>query len=277
MARRITRPMALPITWVIAPLGVSAHAMTFVAFATAVASTAAFACGTTWSWLIGAGLLQAWYLLDHVDGQLARYTQRETLDGAALDYLMHHWVNVLLPLGLGWGLFRQSSSGWWMLAGVVAGFGLLTLGLRHDVRHKSFNKRLKRVRGELRVIGGGGKPSPQPRIPRSWKRLSLWAGRKACEVHVLMNLLTLGAIVSLTVGDPQLVAGKVLLAMLAGLSSVLAFTDLARGLRAESAEQEFAAWYRPPDDQTLTLQDGWWDVIDCDSTRPEPRSGTTSS
>lgn len=278
MARRIARPLALRITWVLAPIGISAHAMTFISLGVAIAAALVLALGSVWSILAGALLLQLWYLLDHVDGQLARFAQKETLDGAALDYLMHHLVNLMIPLGLGWGLYRQSSVAWWMLAGVASGMSLLAIGLVHDVRYKAITKRLKRVRGELRVIGGGGaKPAAQPPIPREPKRLAMWLARKLCEVHVVMNLLTLVGLVALLFADELLLGGKLLLGGLAVLSLLLAGFELTRGLARASAEREFSAWYAPPADSTLIFEDGWWKVVSCCDKQAGERPTASSS
>ena len=131
--------------------------MTFVAWAVPLLLAAfALGCGGNLGWLAGAGLLQLWYLLDHVDGQVARYRDRESLDGVQLDYLMHHTVDILIPCGLGYGLFQESNARGWLLAGMTWGLGALLLGLEHDARAKAFIQRLKRLEGELRVIGGGG-------------------------------------------------------------------------------------------------------------------------
>lgn len=123
-ARRVSRPLALHVTWILLPTGISAHAVTFVAWTCTVAAAVAFGCGGNIGWLAGAGLLQLWYLLDHVDGQIARYRERESLDGVQLDYLMHHTVDILIPCGLGFGLFQANDSRGWLVAG-------LTLGHRH--------------------------------------------------------------------------------------------------------------------------------------------------
>ncbi|MBN2295071.1 MAG: hypothetical protein JXM70_21765, partial [Pirellulales bacterium] len=71
MARRLSRPTALRVTWLIVPWGISANAATLLAWAVGMASAAAFAMGSPGWWLLAAALLQLWYLLDHVDGQLA--------------------------------------------------------------------------------------------------------------------------------------------------------------------------------------------------------------
>jgi hypothetical protein len=167
MARRISRPMALRVTRVVAPWGVSANAATLAAWGCGVAAAAAFGGGTVWGWLIGAVLLQAWYLLDHVDGQLARLRGTASLDGVQLDYLMHHTVNLLVPLGVGFGLFAREAEPLWLVGGLIWGGSLLLVTLQHDARYKAFTRRLKRVRGPLLVHGGGGgRPIPQPPVPR---------------------------------------------------------------------------------------------------------------
>lgn len=203
MARRISRPAALRITRCIAPWAVSANAATLVAWACGAAAAAALAWGTLGGWLLGAGLLQLWYLLDHVDGQLARLRGTASLDGVQLDYLMHHTINLLVPLGIGLGLFARSAEPLWLLGGLVWGLALLLITLRHDARYKAFVRRLKRVRGQLHVCGGGGgRPEVQPPVPRHPLRLAAWTARKACETHVITNLLGVLALANSWQGMP---------------------------------------------------------------------------
>lgn len=261
MARRITRPLALRVTRVVLPLGIGAHALTLAALVTALGSAAACASGSPAGLLVGTALLQLWYLLDHVDGQVARFRRTESLDGAALDYLMHHLVNVTLPFGIGWGLFVARTDPAWLLAGFACGVGLLVLGLQHDVRYKAFIKRLKRVRGPLVVRGGGGaRPATAAPAPRRVIRMSAWLIRKACEIHVVMNLLALVALATWLSGDRRLLlAGGWLLATLLG-AAVCVAADIVRHLRRGAAEREFAAWYAPPPGHDLVWDGGWWHV-----------------
>lgn len=265
MARRVARPLALRITRLVIPLGVSAHFMTLTAWAVGLAAAVVFGSGTPLAWLIAAGLLQLWYLLDHVDGQLARYHGQESLDGAALDYLMHHTINLLLPLGLGWGAAQRTGVQGWILVGMACGAALLLIGLVHDARYKAIFKRLKRLEGELLVSGGaGGRPAPQPPAPRNPLRLAAWLARKACEIHVVMNVLTLLAVVQLTVGDLALVFGRGYLLGLTCCAAIVAAVGILRGLKRESAEREFAAWFTPPPGCTLEVADGRWRVVPLD-------------
>ncbi|MHB1038115.1 MAG: CDP-alcohol phosphatidyltransferase family protein [Pirellulales bacterium] len=261
MARRVSRPLALRITWVLAPWGISAHAATLAAWACGLGAATALGWGNALGWLLCSVLLQVWYLLDHVDGQLARLRGTESLDGVQLDYLMHHTINLLVPLGAGFGLFCRQLEPLWFLAGLIWGLALLMIGLMHDTRYKAFVQRLKRLRGRLEVVGGAAsRPSPSPPMPRHPGRLAAWALHKACEMHVVMNGLTLVALGQVMLGDTQLVAGQLYLAAMGSAAALVAGLSVWRSARQQRAEQEFALWYRIPEGCTLVLEDGWWKV-----------------
>ena len=199
--------------------------------------------------------------MDHVDGQLARLRGTASLDGVQLDYLMHHTINLLVPLGVGYGLAARLTQPGWLLAGVAWGVGLLLLGLQDDARYKAFILRLKRLRGQLVVEGGGGyQPLPQPPIPRRPLRLVRWLAHKGCETHVMMNVLLLLAAAAWFGSDTRLVAGRIYLAAMAGLAPLLAGWTVARSQRGGAVEAEFARWFHVPAGYAMVYDDGWWIV-----------------
>lgn len=256
-ARHVSRPMALPVTWVLLPTGISAHAVTLITWATGMAAAGSFACGGSAGWLVGAALLELWYLLDHVDGQIARCRGCETLDGVALDYLMHHAVHVAVPCGIGLGLSSGASSAW-AGVGMAWGLALLVIGLEHDVRAKAFLQRLKRLDGTLDAIGGGGgRPAPAPAIPRGWLPRLRWLARKSCEMHIVMNVLAAVALAT-WLCEGLAPARSSMAALLALAAVTVAAVQVGRNLRHETAERDFAAWFRPPAGTTLVYQDGMW-------------------
>ncbi|MGE0608842.1 MAG: CDP-alcohol phosphatidyltransferase family protein [Pirellulales bacterium] len=262
LARRVARPAALRVTWLIAPWGISAHAATLAAWGIGLCACAAFAQGTIAGWLMGSVLLPLWYLLDHVDGQLARLRGQASLDGVQLDYLMHHTLNLLLPVGLGWGLAALHVEPLWLLAGGACGLCLLLAGLLHDTRYKAFVQRLKLVRGELRLLGGGGgRPTPPMPPPRTASRLAMWLTRKACEPHVMLAVLVPLSVAQGIMGDTTLLAGRCYLLLMTLLAALLAGITLIRSVQHQAAEQEFAAWFQPPPGCELHYADGWWHVV----------------
>lgn len=261
MARRISRPVALRITWVIASWGISANMATCAAWASAVAAFMALAWGTVDGWLAAAALLQIWYLLDHVDGQLARFHGTASLDGVQLDYLMHHTVNLLVPIGIGAGLFAQTAQPLWLLGGLAWGMSLLLLALQHDTRYKAFIKRLKRLKGELNVVGGGGgRPQPQPPLPPQPQRRAAWLARKACETHVIINLILLIALCQWALLDTRLLVARGYLAIMAPLGIAVAGWSIFRSQMRQTAEREFAEWFQVAPGSDLVFSNGWWIV-----------------
>ncbi len=261
MARRVSRPAALRITWIVAPWGVSANMATLAAWACGLAAAAVLAWGTVAGWLLAAGLLQLWYLLDHVDGQLARLRGTASLDGVQLDYLMHHTVNLLIPLGAGFGLFVRTAEPLWLLAGTAWGVSLLLIPLQHDAQYKAFIERLKRLEGRLEVVGGGGgRPEPQPPRPREAPRLAAWVARKTCESHVVMNLITAVAIGQWLLGDSSLATARVYLTLATATGLAVTVWTIARSQRRHAVEAEFAQWYRVPQGRELVFVDGRWVV-----------------
>ncbi len=276
MARRVSRPAALRIVWVIAPWGVSANLATLSAWGCGIAAAAALGWGTVGGWVLAAAMLQLYYLLDHVDGQLARLHGTASLDGVQLDYLMHHTIHLLVPTGAGWGLFARTAEPLWMLAGLLLGLALLLITMQHDARYKAIFKRLKRVRGRLEVVGGGGgRPEPQPAVPRRPLRLAAWTARKSCEMHVIINLLALIALVQLAAADSHLTLARIWLALAAPTAAAVAAWALVRSQRTGSAEREFAQWCRTPQKHELRYVDGWW-IVELPETGGAGRYGETS-
>lgn len=257
MARRVSRPAALRITWVVAPCGVSAHAATVIATLVAIGAACFFGVGTPGTCLIGAALLQLWYLLDHVDGQLARLHGASSLDGIQLDYLMHHVVNVAVPIGLGYGVARQDGEPW-LLLGMGFAIGLLLLGLAHDTRYKAFIARLKKLETPLIVVRQvhrepGNIFAFREKVSAVWLRRSVHFARKVCEIHVVMNFLTAIAIMQYLGGD--MLVAKVYLAIMSPLALLTATATLARDIRRQAAEQEFATWFTAPHEETARVSD----------------------
>lgn len=261
MARRVARPAALRITRVVLPTGLRANAVTCAAWCTGLAGATALAWGSTFGWVLGAALLQAWYLLDHVDGQVARGRREASLDGAQLDYLMHHSLNLLVPLGVGTGLFSaHGGQPLWLLAGIAWGHGTWLLMARHDARCKAFHQRLKRLHGTLHAVGGsGGRPQAPPPAPGGWRRLA-WCAQKLCEPHVTINVIGLLALAALASGPVAALLACAYCGTMAVLAPAVAAGILYREQCRGETERQFAAWFRVPPGGSLHLEHGWWQV-----------------
>lgn len=248
MARHISRPLAVRVTWLIAPWRVTANNVTSLALVIALAAAGFFSFGTLAGTLAGAILLQVWYLLDHVDGQLARLQGTSSLDGIQLDYLMHHLVNLVIPCSLGYGLWQATGRQHWLVIGFTFALGVLVLGLVNDARYKAFMARLKDVDGALFVhrtgpaqndVSTNGATS-ESRLIRCLP-LCVHGSRKACEIHVVMNFLTAIAILQCVSGG--IFAMQIYLGFMAPVALITAVATTLRDIRRGAAEREFAHWY----------------------------------
>ena len=79
MARNITRDMAVPLTWLFLHTRITANQITLLSLLVGLSASVAFVFFSKVNIFIGALLLQTWYLLDHVDGQVARYRKQQSL------------------------------------------------------------------------------------------------------------------------------------------------------------------------------------------------------
>jgi phosphatidylglycerophosphate synthase len=96
--------------------GWAPNAVTLVSFALGLAAAAAFAGGSRASLVAGALLLLASFVLDCVDGQLARYAQRFSTIGAWLDTACDRCKEYLVYAGLAIGSTRGFGVDVWLLA-----------------------------------------------------------------------------------------------------------------------------------------------------------------
>ena len=138
-----------------------------------------------------------------------------------------------------------------------AGFRLLGFG---DFLFYLIHVQLFDPSDELLEGGGGERPEPQPPAPDRPLRLAAWLARKACEPHVIVNLLAVIAIAQLALGDGRLIVGSISLALMAPTAAAVAGWTIVRSQQQDTTEREFAAWFRPSRGEEIVFLDGWWFV-----------------
>lgn len=198
MARNITREMALPVTWLFLHFPISANGITFIALLTGVMACALLAVGVKSYVLFGSILLQVWYLLDHVDGQVARYRKEESVTGVFFDYITHHIIHLGIFIGISWGVYRHTLLIIYIFYGICIAAGVLTLNLIADCKYKAFYYWLEKRYLYKRSIGSGIE-SKNLSIEGDHENKSMIKSlfsflHKLCEVHVVMNVVTVIAV-----------------------------------------------------------------------------------
>ncbi|TCB99587.1 CDP-alcohol phosphatidyltransferase family protein [Micromonospora zingiberis] len=141
------------VTKAAARLGLSPTGVTMLSVGFAVAAAALFASGGRLALVTGGVLLYLGFVLDCVDGQLARYTRNFSAWGGWLDTMADRAKEYLVYAGLGWGATAAGFRYGWALA--IAAMTLQTVRHMTDawygVLHDEAARRPKTV-----GTGGGG-------------------------------------------------------------------------------------------------------------------------
>jgi hypothetical protein len=122
------RPFSIYVTILFIKLRVRPNQVTFLSLLAVLSALAFLLQSDPASMLLAAGFIFLYHLLDHVDGEVARYRivrgeQQPSILGQYYDVLVHSYSANLMLLFMSLGLYRLHGSGWIVLAGVVAAWG----------------------------------------------------------------------------------------------------------------------------------------------------------
>jgi len=132
--KHFARKVSIYLTFVFIKLGFSANTVTGLFLFSGIVSAILFSLGSRTSMLAGALVLQLWYILDHSDGEVARYRDEVSLTGSYFDYLTHYIVHPLVFIGLGWGFLKSTGNMGYLLSGITGAFGMMICGLISDLK-----------------------------------------------------------------------------------------------------------------------------------------------
>ena len=194
MVRHITRDMALPVSWLFLHTPITANHVTFLSLVAGFAGCIVFCFGNSSMMLLGAILLQLWYLLDHVDGQIARYKKQTSITGVYFDLWGHYVIHSFIFFGIGYGTSLYYESPHYLFMGIVVGISVIFLNLVYDIQYKAyFLKIITLKETQIRVDYGNKGKLKQKNAQRTFFTYL----HKFCEVHVVMNIVTIFALISL--------------------------------------------------------------------------------
>lgn len=196
MVRHILRDAALPVTWLLLQTPVTANQVTLASLIIGAIGIFCFSAVPHGFFLAGALLLQFWYYLDHVDGQIARYRGTACLSGRFFDFVTHHFIHGILYFFLGMYTFNVSGHSFYVIWGFAASAATFMFNMIYDIQYKTWFEKLVSVRKvEIRKENGG---SHAKAVETNMFKRIFSLLHKLEEIHVVMNLLTLAAVLQLT-------------------------------------------------------------------------------
>lgn len=133
---------------------ITANQVTLLMTSVGIAIGILFSFGIYWYSIIGALLFPFYYILDHVDGEIARYRGTASLMGSYIDQLSHNVIYPFIFVGISFGVYANSHS----IIVFIFGFSAsIFLPLKWLVYFERVNL-LYNVGGEARVIATSSKP-----------------------------------------------------------------------------------------------------------------------
>ena len=126
--RRFFRIFSIYITRFLIYLHVSANLVSILGLILGIFGGVYFYLG---KFLLGSIIMQLWFFMDTLDGELARYYYKKgkknnyLVKGEFLDLNSHHLVHSLTFIGLSFGLYNLSNNLWMIYLGISSLFALL--------------------------------------------------------------------------------------------------------------------------------------------------------
>lgn len=210
----VTHRISLPIVRMLAKTAVTPNQITFLSYVLGLLSGAVFLTADSGAAVLaGALLLEANYVLDAVDGQLARAKSAGSKAGAFLD----EWGNFLVAPFVVWCIgLRFGPEDVYPWPAFLAAYAILSLPLIEMVIDRAFTDR-KKITSRVLEAGAGPKGSPAKRIYSLLYR--------SCTMPVVMNFVTIASLLTLAGVEPAL---KVLVCYYAAAGTLVWIAKIVR-------------------------------------------------
>lgn len=157
--RLYMRALSPYFAWLFLRMGFSPNQLTYLMMICGVVAgvVVSLPADPLWTALGGALLIQAYLLLDCVDGEVARYLRQTSVAGVFLDRIGHYLSEVALLIGLGY-----AAQGGWRTGGYVE-LGLLAAVGAALIKAETDNVVVARAKSGLPATPPGGDRALRPR------------------------------------------------------------------------------------------------------------------
>lgn len=188
LVRTILRDAAVPVTWLLLHTKITANQVTLLLLLVGLLGSFFLAIPGQPYFLAGMILIQLWYYLDHVDGQIARYRGTATLSGRFFDFIVHDVLHATIFFAPGFSIFLQTGNLVWVILAFTASLGISVFNGFHGEKFKTFFEKLHAAEGKTVLMLPAKSQSTS--LKRSWLGRLISFAHKTCEIHVAITLMT---------------------------------------------------------------------------------------
>lgn len=206
-AKYVIRKVSILITWLLLHTPISANQATVIQVILGLAGAALLAFGGfKWS-ILALFLIQLGYVFDCVDGEIARYRKKPTVNGIFLDSLNHALVIPAMFLGLAIFSFYLVNESWVLIVGSVLAIvsadpvKKAVLSTLFYMLERQDNPKYK-YENLVQDVGGSAPPASALPVPqKAWtlKSLVLAVAKDISEYPTSMNIITVVVLADLLV------------------------------------------------------------------------------
>ena len=129
----IHRRLSIYITWLLLHTSLTANQVTLFSFLCGLLGAVVVVIVPGWWNVSGFILFYGYFILDKVDGEIARFRKQRSLRGMCLDYIGHIMIPPLVPLSVGGFLARRLLIGEFWLPGALAALAIMFLRVGRDI------------------------------------------------------------------------------------------------------------------------------------------------
>lgn len=188
----IGRKPSIYITWLLLHTPISANQASLLVIVVSLIAALIFMAGTKPAFLGASIVLQSWFVMDMVDGEIARYRKQTSLSGTYFDALSHYISHPLVFVGIGFGLLRNNNSFGLFLFSLLAAYSVCMITLLKDVFNSVLYARIIKSAAPIYSRDNGGTKEEENIFKRLFSVLHL-----ICTFPTIMNVLLIVSLLNI--------------------------------------------------------------------------------
>jgi phosphatidylglycerophosphate synthase len=192
--RHVLRSLSIHVTRAVILTPLTANQVTAMSGIAGGLAALLLSLGQYWCSVAGAAFILLMELLDHVDGEVARYRGTASAKGEILwDGWVHYLVRPILLVGVTWGVYRTSQNAAVFLLGYAAALGQALLPLVAATRSELSRALATKARDSVDSSATG----PDGRALRLLERLYTLSHQPMHWIPILTMGIQIGALLNL--------------------------------------------------------------------------------
>jgi len=240
--RYVTHKISIRIVKLLLHSSITPNQITLLSIVVGIISSIMFAVAIPVYFLAGALILELYYVIDAVDGQLARYKKLSSMTGGYFDYVSNYIVHPCVFFCIGLGLVRHSGDILPIVFAFSASVSVSLISVFSECKYNVFVSAIKNASSvKVKKVTEEGKSEVKLPFPRYLFSLL----HKLCTYPTIMNIIVLVSVLNMFFPETKIATFEFslpyILVIFYGLSCPLVFfAKLAYVIKTRGVEKEFS-------------------------------------